>query len=102
MSNDEKIEALLSMTESLTQGLRDTQFALAAVSTAFIGVLQALDNQPDLFPLIAQKISSQAEKLEALSLGSPVSDDVIQRQTQVLQDLLPPNVRRLVKLPGQP
>lgn len=101
MENDDELAALQKAVLTLTKAQAETQVVLTAVTTAFKGVLQALDTQPKLVPLIAEHISHLSEQMEARYLGSTMTDQGVQLRRNSLLGVLPPNMQKLVKARSQ-
>jgi hypothetical protein len=74
------------------------QDAITTLAIALKGLLLALDGYPHLAVAIGAQIGARAEQRHAEMLGSPVSDEVLDRRRRLLRDLLPPHVQAAANL----
>lgn len=83
---------------SLASTMEMTRAELDTIRTLFTGTLAALASNPEIIPVLTASLNSAINADAAISLSSPMTDQMLQKRSDWLDRLIPAQLRQSVRL----
>lgn len=100
------IQSLLELINAHSEALdiaanagKAVELRMHALLVCVSGIVSTLANDPETAAKLAKNISDAAERMHGVALGYPITDEFLAARNATLNNLLPPELQKLVKLP---